>query len=188
MPPGELGAGTYVVHPHRGSLGWQVTVPDGWSNGDDWYLYPTSLGGPEGPDGAAAVFLFDPEVFVDSCDFDAGLTDTDTVAELVEAIQAKADWVVSAPTDATIGGYSGQRLDVELPADLSVCGDDFYLVFGEPGTENGFYAQGPSHLFRAWILDVDGQTIGLVRNPFAATPADKVAEAEAIIGSSVITP
>ena len=192
---GPLETGTYITHPYRGNpITWQFTLPDGWTNGHDWFFYPTNLGGPDGKneagayDGVAVAFLHNPEVFLDDCDFGGGMTDTDTVAELVAAIAAKNAWDVSKPKDVTIGGVSGQRLDVKLPADLSVCGEGSPLAFGEPATENGFFQMGPAQQLRVWVLDVDGQLIGLVRESFEASPADRIAEAEAILESSVITP
>lgn len=174
-------------------LVWQVTVPPGWTDGgSNWFLYPVSVGGPAGnasgkPNGLAVAFVNVPEVFVDSCNFES-MSETSSVAELVAAIRAKDDWVSSAPIDVTISGFAGQRLDVALPADLSVCGSDNYLVFGEPGTGNGFYAQGPSQLLRVWIIDVDGRIVLLARESFAGTPPKELAEAQPIIESSVITP
>lgn len=190
MTRGPLDAGTYVTRPNPAeAISWQLTVPEGWTGGASWYLHPTAVGGPEGPDGVAVAFLHDPAVFVDDCNFAGGMTKTGTVAELVAAIRAKDGWTVSKPEDVTIGGFSGQRLDVQLPADAARCGaGSEAMVFGEPGTQNGFFQQGPSQQLRVWILDVDGQTVGLVRESFEASPADRVAEAEAIVESSVVTP
>lgn len=190
MPRGQLDPGTYVSDPSHGHLvRWQVTVPDGWTNPHEWFLYPTSLGVPDGPDGVAAAFFYDPAVFIDDCDFAGGMIDTGTVAELVTAIRAKDGWDVSSPEDVTIGGFSGQRLDVALPADSTRCGEgEDAMVFGEPGTQNGFFQLGPAQQLRVWILDVDGQLVGLVRESFGGSPPDRVAEAEAILESSVITP
>ena len=190
MPRGALDPGTYVTNPSRGnSVTWQVTVPAGWTNAHEWFLYPTSLGGPDGPDGVAAAFLYHPAVFINDCDFGGGTTKTGTVAELVSGVRAKDGWDVSNPEDVTIGRFSGRRLDVELPADSARCGEGkAAMVFGEHGTENGFFQQGPAQQLRVWILDVDGQVVGLVRESFEASPAARVAEAEAIVESSVITP
>jgi hypothetical protein len=195
MPRGQLQPGTYVTHPYTGNpITWQVTVPAGWLNAGDWYLYPTSVRGPAGTneagelDGMAVSFLNAPEVILDGCNYLGGMTDTGTVDELVAAMQAKDDWVVSSPTDVSINGMAGQRLDIELPTDLSRCGQDAYTAFGEPGTEHGLRAQGPSQRIRAWILDVDGHVVALLRISFAASPADKLEEAQQIIESSVITP
>jgi hypothetical protein len=190
MPRGPLDPGTYITYPSQGhSVRWQVTVPAGWTNPHEWFLYPTSLGLPDGPDGVAAAFLHTPAVFVDDCDFGGGMIETRTVAQLISAIRAKDGWDVSNPEDVTIGGFSGQRLDVDLPADSSRCGEgNAAMVFGEPGTENGFFQLGPAQQLRVWILAVDGQIVGLVRESFEASPADLVAEAEAILESSVITP
>jgi hypothetical protein len=190
---GELSPGTYVARPVVADpLGWQLTVPEGWASGGNWFIFPPSVGGPAGnnadePNGLAVAFLNEPEIFLDPCDF-ASMSNTGTVEELVAAIRAQAGWVVSAPIASTISGFSARRLDVTLPADLSVCGPDQYLVFGEPGTENGFFAQGPAQQLRIWILGVQGRIVGLVRESFAGTPAKELTEAQSIIESSVITP
>ena len=190
MPRGPLDAGTYFAYPSRGhSVRWQVTVPAGWFNPHEWFLYPTSLGGPAGPEGIAVAFLRNPAVFKDDCDYDRGTIETGTVAELVAAIRKKDGWQVSKPQDVTIGEFSGRRLDVELPGNSSRCGEGTVaLAFGIPGTGDGFYQQGPAQQLRVWILDVDGQLIGLFRESFDTSPVDVVAEAEAIVESSVITP
>ena len=197
MPRGGLEPGTYVTTPLDGApLAWQITVPRGWTNGHDWFLFPTSQGSAEGPDlgggkrnGVAVAFLNVPEVVLDPCDFDGPLSDTDMVPELVAAIQARDDWVVSTPVDVTIGRFSGQRVDIRLPADVSVCGEDAWLsVFREPGTDNGYPQLGPSNQLRAWILDVGGRIVILQRESYPGSPAQELAEAQQIIESSVITP
>jgi len=176
-------------------FGWRVTLPSGWSIGHgSWYLYPTSLGGPAGnagadqPNGLAVAFVNMPQVFVDSCDF-GSMSAASSAAELVTAIQAKTDWVVSTPVGVTLGGYGGQQLDVTLPADLSTCGaDSDYLVFGEAGTENGFYALGRVEQLRLWVLDANGRTVLLALRSFAASPATELAEGLQIIETSVLVP
>lgn len=195
MGSGILEPGTYLTTPVYGSpLQWQLTVPEGWSGADRSGLFPTALGiagtGSGAPDGLVVAFLSSPEVVLDGCDLAGGYSDTSTVAELVAAIQAQAEWVVSAPTDVTLGGFPGKRLDVQLPADISRCGQDHYMVFGKPGTgtQNGWEAQGPGQELRVWVLDVAGAVVIVQRASFAATPAKELAEADRIIESSVITP
>jgi hypothetical protein len=186
---------TVTLRPIVGNpFGWQVTVPLGWSIGGNWYLYPASLGGPAGnagtgqPNGLAVAFVNAPQVYVDSCDV-GSMSDTSSVAELVAAIQAKPDWVVSTPVDVALSGFQGQRLDATLPSDLSVCGPDAnYLVFGERGTENGFYAQGPSQQLRLWVLDLNGRVVLLALESFAATPATALSQGQQIIESSALMP
>ena len=188
-----------VMRPVTGDpLTWAIRIPEGWVTAGGWLAYPTELGtAGDGkndasevvgdPDGLAVSFVSAPQVFLDSCDF-GSMSDARSVAALVAVIRAKADWVVSTPVDVSISGFAGQRLDATLPADLSVCEPDVFLAIGQSGTENGFYAQGPSQLLRLWILDVEGRVVLLSRQAFAATPAARLAEATNLIETSVITP
>ena len=53
LPNGSLSAGTYAAHPVPG-MTWTITVPDGWTGQDDWFLsydvapdvHSVSVGGP----------------------------------------------------------------------------------------------------------------------------------------------
>ena len=64
-------------------------------------------------------------------------------ADVVAALQARDDLVVSDAIDTTLGGYSGTRVDVQAPADLSAC-DGQVFIFAEPDGR-GVYG-GPSSL------------------------------------------
>jgi hypothetical protein len=88
---------------------------------------------------------------------------------------------------STLAGFFGTRVDVEVPADFSACPGGQWFIFAEPDGD-GFYAQGPSNLFRIWILDVGGRPTMVFRQSFAATPAGRMTEAQQIIDSIVITP
>lgn len=188
MANGAMDAGTYVAYPESNALSWAFTVPAGWSGVRDWGLYPTSLGlaggASSGPDGVGVAFVAGPRVVLDPCDRGGSLSQAGSAADLVGAIQAKDDWVVSEPVDVTVDGQAAKRLDVALPADVSRCADG-YAVFRRPGTESGFSAQGPSNRLRLWIFEAGGEPVVLVRESFAATPADRLAEADRIIESSV---
>ena len=189
LQPGAYGVPTNVFR----TGGWAFTVPKGWSGIRDWAIYPTGLGmdgwNASGvPNGLGVAYLGASEVVMDPCGT-GSLSDTSSVADLVAAIRSKPDWLVSAPVDVELGGLRGQRLDVELPADATTsCGR--YEAFREPGEgdpSHRFHAQGPSNRLRVWVIDVHGLPLVFVRSSFAATPADKLAEADAIIDSFVLS-
>jgi hypothetical protein len=123
----------------------------------------------------------------DPCDGVVKASDGASVADVVAMLQARDDLVVSDPIDAARGGYPGQRVDVEMPADLSACGDGYYLLFAEPDG-SGIPALGPSSRFRVWILDIEGRPIVFWIGSFAGTPPDDMATAQRIVDSIVITP
>ena len=63
-----------------------------------------------------------------------------------------------------------------MPADLSGCGTYFPW-------EPGIYAQGPSNLWKLWILDVDGVRVVVQTAGYATTSAQHQAELQVIVDS-----
>jgi hypothetical protein len=167
------------------SVSWTARVPVGWTSAGGWFLTPSQ--GTSGPTGISVSSSGAVNVPSDPCDGVGKASDGASVADVVAALEARDDLVVSNAIDTTLGGYSGTRVDVEMPADLSACGEDFYILFAEPDG-SGIYAQGPSNVFRVWILDVEGRTIVFWIGSFAGTPPDDMAEAQQIMDSIVITP
>jgi hypothetical protein len=88
---------------------------------------------------------------------------------------------VTDPVDVTLAGYSGKYLDLRVPADISKC--EVYRPF-----DPGLYAQGPSHLWHLWILDVDGLRFVVQSTDYAGTSAEHRAELKAIVDSITIEP
>ena len=185
LKDGSLEPGTYLVRPFADNpLTWTVTVPAGWSGFQDWAIV-----GPEMPGnvGTALVMADKIGVPVDSCRPD-GTPAAATVDDFIASVEARGDWVVSEPADITVGGHTGRRIDVELPADVGACGsNDDYWVTAEGG-KGGFYAQAASNQFTFWALDVAGTPKVLMRSTFAAVPADEISETDAMVESSLITP
>jgi hypothetical protein len=183
LPNGSLAAGTYAAHPVPG-MTWTITVPDGWTGQDDWFVsydvgpdvHSVSVGGP----------TENESVPTDSCAA-AGTKAAGSVEEFVAAVQARDDWTVSAPVDLTVGGYSGTRIDLEVPADATCANGSDYMVVAMPDGQ-GFRADGPDRIFRLWIVDFDGKPVVIFRTNAATAPADRVAQADAIVETSVITP
>jgi hypothetical protein len=183
LPNGSLAAGTYAAHPVPG-MTWTITVPDGWTGQDDWFLsydvapdvHSVSVGGP----------TENESVPTDSCAA-AGTKAAASVEEFVAAVQARDDWTVSAPVDVTVGGYPGSRIDVEVPADATCANGSNYMVLAMPDGQ-GYRADGPDRIFRLWIVDIDGKPIVIFRISSSVSPPERVAEGDAIVETSVITP
>jgi hypothetical protein len=109
------------------------------------------------------------------------------VDEFVAAVQERDDWTVSAPVDVMVGGYSGTRIDLEVPADATCVNGSDYMVLAMPDGQ-GYRADGLDRRFRLWILDIDGKPIVIFRLSSSQSPAARVAEGDAIVETSVITP
>jgi hypothetical protein len=183
IPDGSMEAGTYIGNSIPGNpLTWTVTVPEGWTGGsDEWALYPLRDPG---------VAIVGPtsgwSVPADSCAAAATVAAT-SVDTFIAAVQARDDWTVSAPVDVTLGGYAGQRIDLELPANLTCENGGEYVVLADPSGD-GWFRVGPSERIRLWILDVEGVPMTVFRSHSSSTADEVVTEADAIVDSVVITP
>jgi hypothetical protein len=176
-------AGRYVAHPFdppNDSISISLTVPDGWEAFEGVGLLPTT--GASGPTGMGIGFGLVNRLYSDPCHGHAvaDVAVGPTVDELVKAFQAQSRYETSTPVDVTLGGFSGKRVDLQLPSDLdlSTCNDgEFYFW------EGGIYAQGPENRWHLWILDVEGRRIVILAQDFAATSAQDQAELQAIVDS-----
>jgi hypothetical protein len=127
-----------------------------------------------------------------------------SVEDLATALAALAPFqVTSPPTDVTIYGYSGTHLVWTVP-DLPVTqeGDDqsFTECIGgklkswvapfdlaEPG--DAFYGYtGPGYVEEFWILDVEGTRLMIAAPQSPGSPAEDLAEQDAILDSIRIEP
>jgi hypothetical protein len=184
LPDGLLEPGTYSARALPGdSMAFTISVPRGWTGFGGW-----TLSGPPGhgaPNGVGVAVLHAPQVVDDPCDPSGAAPSTAPIApsvdDLVAALAARPDLVVSGVTDATLAGYQGRQLDVQLPAAFT-CAQHY--VFAEP---QGFYSQGLANRWRVWIVDAAGETAVVVLTDFAGTPAGDRAAAQAIVDSLQIT-
>jgi hypothetical protein len=98
----------------------------------------------------------------------------------------------SAPVDVTLGGYSGKKVELSVPATFSatVCEDRIFKTWLEAGAQggDGGYVYGPSQHNTVYILDVNGTPLVLDTMYLpSATAADK-AELQAILHSVSFEP
>lgn len=185
LKEGPLTPGTYRVGPlDDNPATWIVTVRAGWSAYQDWAIIGPEMGGNKG----TALFLADKVGIPDDPCHPIGTPAAATVDDLIADIQSRGDWTASAPVDITVSGYTGRRIDIQLPANVSTCGsNDDYFVTTEDGRQ-GWYAQAPSNRFTFWALDVGGTPKVLMRSSFADVPTREITETDAMVASSVITP
>jgi hypothetical protein len=197
FPFGPMPAGTYIVTPFAGpdcgapplpgcteapgvdSLRVTVTVPDGWS-GLETTIW---LAENKPPDGAGLLFGRGAWLLSDPCQNgrDPDIPVGPTVADFVDAVAKHPILDTTTPVDVTLAGYSGRYFDLQVPADISKC--DAYRPW-----EPGIYAQGPSHRWHQWVLDVDGVRVVVQSFDYAGTSAQDRAELQAIVDSIKIEP
>ena len=202
LPEGTLSVGTYRLRPFAsGTMTIDATVPGGgWLGGP-----PNAIGGPvgesNGPNGVAVSFFNAQTINSDPCHWDkdgSGRAPQEgdievgpTVDDLAEALAAGSTYQSTTPVAATLGGYSGKRLELQLVPDPSGC-DSYdgagnqYFVFG--GREGSQYAQGGANTWQVTIVDVEGTRLIAVLMAYEETSAADLSAAPGIIDSVVITP
>ena len=117
--------------------------------------------------------------------------------DLAEALSASNAYESSTPTDVSLDGDTGKRLDLTLPSDIDLAScdrvsgqpDGSYFVWGTADPDGSdLFAQGPGQLWQLRILDVDGTRLVIVIDAYPETPAEDLAAAEAIVNSVTIRP
>ena len=197
---GPLAAGTYRMgqwdtgcgerqpgcspSPAHDAVPVTVTVPDGWEGiiGTIW-LAGKGNGAPDGAGlliGRGAWLLTDPCTKAEHAippDIEVG----PGVDDFANAIADHPLLEATDPVDVTLAGYSGKYLDLQVPADISKC--EVYRPW-----DPGIFAQGPSHKWHLWILDVDGLRFVIQSTDYPGTSAKHRAELQAIVDSIKIEP
>jgi hypothetical protein len=177
---GPLAAGPFVLTPFEtapyAGIRVTMTVPDGWAAAPISSLWlAKENNGP--PDGAGLVFTTGGEVLSDPCldGQDSYIRIGPTVADFVDAVATHPLLDTTPPVDIELAGYSGKYFDLQVPADISMC--DVYRPW------EWLYAQGPSHRWHVWVLDVDGLRVVVQSTDYAGTSAQRQAELKAIVAS-----
>jgi hypothetical protein len=167
--------------PAHDAIRVSFTVPDGWEAGVD----PPSIG-IDTPDGPGLLFGRGAWLLTDPCTKAMHAVAPDVeVGPSVEAFaNALADHPlldVTDPVDVTLAGYSGKYVDLQVPADISMC--EVYRPF-----DPGLFAQAPSHRWHLWILDVEGLRFVVQSTDYPGTSAKHRTELQAIVDSIQIEP
>jgi hypothetical protein len=132
----------------------------------------------------ALVFLMVDGLYSDPCHDNApGEQDVvvgPTVEDLAAALQDQSAYEASTPTAVAVDGYTGLRMDLQLPSDIdfATCDEGQFWVW-----DAGPYAQGPGNQWHLWILDVEGVRVVVLAEDFTTTPEEDRAEMQEIIDS-----
>ena len=127
-----------------------------------------------------------------------------SVDDLVSALTALPPFeVTSPPTDVTIYGYSGKHLAWTVP-DLPTAGQggsqrftgcregklwSWVAPFDLEDPGDAFYGYtGPGYTEEFWVLDVEGTRLMIAAETSAGSPAQDIAERDAILDSIRIEP
>jgi hypothetical protein len=172
--------------PAHDAVRMTLTVPDGWAgvgNGASIWLSAKLM---EAPDGAGLTVGRGAWLLSDPCTKAQHAVAPDvavgpSVDDFANALADHPLLDVTDPVDVTLAGYSGKYVDLQVPADISMC--EVYRPF-----DPGIYAQGPSHQWHLWILDVDGLRFVVQSTDYAGTSAQHQAELKAIVESIKIEP
>jgi hypothetical protein len=122
-----------------------------------------------------------------------------SVDDLAEALATLPGFeVMAGPSDATLAGYAGQRLALRVPdlayepgRGFTACNSGYFYGGRAPTDRDRSptrYYQGPGQELDVWVLDVDGSRLLIEVNRFPASPADDVADLQAIVDSLEIQP
>jgi hypothetical protein len=194
--PGEV-AGACMAPPQPGcdeSAGASIrvvfTIPDGWAGNVASGVWLASEAASP-PGGASMGFgrgswlhsqpcLTQALIAADGAPPDVPVGPS--VDDFADALAQHPLLDVTNPVAVTLGGYSGKYVDLQLPSDLTGCETNY-----RPW-EPGIYAQGPSHRWHLWILDVDGVRLVVQATDYAGTSAQHQAELAAIVDSIQIEP
>jgi hypothetical protein len=144
------------------------------------------------PDGSAMIIFVQPEfiVYGDACHWESTVPESPatTVDDVVAALSSQASRDASEPVDITLGGYAGKSITLEVTndADFTDCDPGYGGSWdcGGDGVSPCGYHSGPGEIDTIYILDVDGPIMVWNTSYYAGTPAEDVAELEAIVQSA----
>ena len=184
---GTLEPGRYLVN--AGVPGVTVTVPAAWSTDGDWVVI-----GPRGnqaPAGMAVRFFEIDNLAKNPLSVSDGKLNPPlgpTVSDLVHAIVSHPAWTAGAPTDITIDGHAGQRVEFAIPTDVKLGADgEFCLSIDADGT-CGIWGWSPGQTFDWSILDVAGRRLVIEAFHYPGTSAADLAAQQAVVDSVNVTP
>ena len=126
-----------------------------------------------------------------------------TVDDLVAALSNLAPFeVTSPPKDVIVDGYRGKHLEWVVPDPPEGAGDSWpssgcmggqlkswvgFIDTAEPG--DAFYGYtGPGYREEFWVLDVEGTRLMIAAESSRGTPAQDLAELQAMVESLRIEP
>lgn len=190
----ELEQTTYWVDPDVDSctsLRVLYTIPaEGWLS---WTGTFKEGVGPQGQEVRVGVSIVTvPNLVVDGCN-DHQLADPPvgpTVDDLATALAELPPFQVTSPaTDVDVYGYSGKRLELQLPEmDFAACRNGEVISWDAPVLSYPFHGYLPRMIEEFTILDVHGTRLVIVANRVPDSSPEDLAEMRAVLDSIQIEP
>ena len=192
----EAGTTYFITDPWGpGTPRLIVTVPaDGWSTVGSDNLGKDAIDDPNGFHDVAMTPWNVTNLFADPCRSTEGQLDPPvgpTVDDLATALRDQAGESATAPTDVTVSGYSGKRVELSMPAglDIATCeGGAFTRWFERHTAGLGGHNYGSGQRNVVYILDVDGLRAVIDTSYLPGTSDASLAELEQIVASIRIEP
>jgi hypothetical protein len=191
-PEGQLAEGPFLMLTGQNDAGefvhppLTVTIPsDRWRSELQGIMF-----GVAEPAGAEMIIFGSDgyNVYGDPCHWQTTMPDkpVTTVDDFVAALSAQPGRDASAPVEITLDGYTGKAITLHVPDDLSACDQGTFGSWdcGDPGEPAACGFNHPGEISVDYILDVDGVLMAWHTDYWAETPADLVAELEAIVRSA----
>jgi hypothetical protein len=181
---GELAAGRYFVDdPAVTPVRFTLEVPAGWETIEGGFLGKIA-------DRAFYVSVSSwivDNAYVDPCQWVESEIDPPigpTVDDLADALADQVGRDGSEPTDVTLGGYEGKKVELSVPADFQVAScDNGELRTWRSGGSAGGYNYGPGQRDTVYILDVEGERLVIHTTYLPRASEEDLAELAAIVES-----
>ena len=192
-PDSGLPVGSYLFNGNP-AFGPRITVAipaPGW-NVEETYGVLIKNQNSDPPDGAAIIGPFAGGflIYGDPCEWSSTVPDAPatTVDEVVAALAAQASRDASDPVDITVDGYAGKSITLHVPDDTvdSECDQGRFASWemaDSPEDGPDRYHQGPGQIDELWVLDIDGVVTVMDAMYGPETPAQNIAELQAILQS-----
>lgn len=170
----DLRPGTYVLDlDARAGTGDErfpnitITVPEGWNNIDGWGINSAE---DDNSHWMGITFWDVDDVYTHPCQWrGTRMQPGPAVNDLAKALAARPLRDATKPTDITIDGFHGVKLQWSVPPnmDFSTCDKDeaigdnpFRSWTAAAGSwASDRYQQGPGQVDRLWILDINGERL-----------------------------
>jgi hypothetical protein len=191
VPPegGDLEPGTYVME--AGALSpvhTTLTLPPDWEVMPGGIFFKGATGAGDAPDAALAFWTVE-NVYGDVCRWLSSTPASPTgptVDDLVTALGQQEGRDASAPTDVTVGGYRGKKIDLVLHEfDFGTCDQGqpaSWRSEGGTGSHGGYIYRGGQRN-SVYVIDVDGERVVVDTMYLPGTSDADVAELEQIVAS-----
>jgi hypothetical protein len=196
-----LGTGRYFIDPDGdATTPLRVTFEVAATGWESW-IGAVKFDGDVGHAGLSITTM--PNLVTDGCRDHSPLDPPvgPTVDDLANALSRLAPFhLTAAPTDVTLFGYPGKHLQLTVPDlrldpaaehyhDFADCVDGelhSWISTNNGGSYYGYEEPGDTDDF--WILDVQGTRLVLVKETSPSSPAQDIAERDAIFDSITIEP